>query len=98
MEKNKPSCPLSKVKTLVQAGKVRFTITAQMDAKRMGFAKTDIAEEILCLESREFYKSMTTYRDAAVWQDVYRHHSRAGMLYVKLTVIADVLVVSFKEL
>ena len=46
----------------------------------------------------EFYKSMTTYHDSSVWQDVYRHKADVGMLYIKLTVIDDVLVVSFKEL
>ncbi|WP_417030772.1 hypothetical protein [Bilophila wadsworthia] len=29
---------------------------------------------------------------------MYRHASAVGMLYVKLTVIEDVLLVSFKEL
>lgn len=55
-------------------------------------------EEILTLERGEFHKSMTTYENHAVWQDVYRHASRVGMLYVKLTVLGDVLIVSFKEL
>lgn len=41
---------------------------------------------------------MTTYGDHTVWQDVYRPHTAAGTVYVKLTVIDDVLVVSFKEL
>ncbi len=98
MEKSKPHCPLSTVKSLVRAGKLHLTVTAQTDAARLGFTRQSVAEEILRLERQEFYKSMTTYRNSAVWQDVYRHSSRAGMLYIKLTVIEDVLVVSFKEL
>jgi hypothetical protein len=31
------------------------------------------------------------------WQDVYRAVTKAGMVYLKLTVVDDVLVVSFKE-
>lgn len=98
MEKNKPSCPLQKIKLLVMAGKLRMTATARSSAKMLGFGKSEVAAEILALEVDEFYKSMTTYNDHRVWQDVYRHQSRMGMLYVKLTVIDDVLVVSFKEL
>jgi len=50
------------------------------------------------LKAADFYKSMTTYADYTVWQDVYRPHTRSGDLYLKLTVIDDVLIVSFKEL
>jgi len=34
----------------------------------------------------------------AVWQDVYRSSTSAGDVYLKLTVIDDRLIVSFKEL
>ena len=42
---------------------------------------------------------MTTHVDHRIWQDVY-HTKTAhnGDVYVKLTVIDDVLIVSFKEL
>jgi motility quorum-sensing regulator/GCU-specific mRNA interferase toxin len=40
---------------------------------------------------------MTTRADHRIWQDVYRPASRYGVLYVKLTVLDDVLIVSFKE-
>jgi len=45
----------------------------------------------------DFVKSMTTYEDHKVWQDVYRPRTSAGEVYLKLTVIEDVLIVSFKE-
>ncbi len=54
--------------------------------------------EIERLERDEFYKSMTTYANHTIRQDVYHHQSRSGMLYIKVTVVDDVLVVSFKEL
>ena len=45
-----------------------------------------------------FYKSMTTQSDHRVWQDVYRPTTSAGEVYLKLTVVAEVLIVSFEEL
>jgi motility quorum-sensing regulator / GCU-specific mRNA interferase toxin len=41
---------------------------------------------------------MTTHADHRVWQDVYQPSTAAGYVYLKLTVIDDVLIVSFKEL
>ncbi len=40
---------------------------------------------------------MTTHADYRVWQEVYRHTTPAGEVYLKLTVVQDVIV-SFKEL
>lgn len=45
-------------------------------------------------------KVRTTYSavaDHKAWQDVYRPRTQAGDVYLKLTVIDDVLIVSFKE-
>jgi hypothetical protein len=36
--------------------------------------------------------------DHRIWQDVYRPKTPTGDVYLKLTVIDDVLIVSFKEL
>jgi len=41
---------------------------------------------------------MTTHADHRVWQDVYRPDTKAGSVYLKLTVVEAVLIVSFKEL
>ena len=41
---------------------------------------------------------MTTHADHRICQDVYRPKTAAGEVYVKVTVIEDVLIVSFKEL
>ncbi len=53
---------------------------------------------VLTLTPHDFHKSMTTYIDSRVWQDVYRPTTKFGDIYLKLTVIDDVLIVSFKEL
>lgn len=49
------------------------------------------------LTLRQFYKSMTTHADHRIWQDVYRVGTEAGEVYLKLTVIDDVLLASFKH-
>jgi motility quorum-sensing regulator / GCU-specific mRNA interferase toxin len=42
---------------------------------------------------------MTTHADHRIWQDVYHGKTARGDgVYLKLTVIDDVLIVSFKEL
>ncbi len=98
MEKRTPHCKLTVVRALVEAGKVRTTQTARLGALALGFSFSDMLEVVLALKPSDFYKSMTTYADHTIWQDVYRPKTRAGDVYLKLTVIDDVLIVSFKEL
>ena len=98
MEKLTPHCRLSVVKTLVEAGKVRVTRSARVGAIGLGLKLPDMLNVVLALTSADFYKSMTTHADHTVWQDVYRPSTRVGNVYMKLTVIDDVLIVSFKEL
>jgi motility quorum-sensing regulator/GCU-specific mRNA interferase toxin len=64
----------------------------------MGFNFDGIIAVIMALTLKDFYKSMTTHADHRIWQDVYRATTDAGEVYLKLTVIDDVLIVSFKEL
>ena len=64
----------------------------------MGFDFDGIVAVVLALTPKDFYKSMTTHADHKVWQDVYRTAAKAGEVYLKLTVIDDVPIVSFKEL
>lgn len=52
---------------------------------------------VMSLTTVDFHKSMTTYADHTIWQDVYRRRTVRGDVYLKLTVIDDVLIVSFKE-
>ena len=100
MEKGTPHCKLSKVKNLVETGKVRATASAFNGARELGI--NDLAgmcAVVLSLTAANFYKSMTTHADHRIWQDVYRTKTTNGdEVYLKLTVIDDVLIVSFKEL
>jgi len=57
----------------------------------------DMLAVISALSSRDFFKSMTTYQDHAAWQDVYRPETEFGQIYLKFTLVADLLIVSFKE-
>jgi motility quorum-sensing regulator / GCU-specific mRNA interferase toxin len=98
MEKRSPHCPLPRVKVLVEAGKVRTTQTARAGAVALGLSYSEMIAVVLALRQTDFYKSMTTYADHTIWQDVYRPKTSAGDVYLKLTVIDDVLIVSFKEL
>jgi motility quorum-sensing regulator / GCU-specific mRNA interferase toxin len=98
MEKRKPHCKLSVVRSLVKAGEVRVTRSAMVGASELGLELADMLAVVMALTPDDFYKSMTTHADHTVWQDVYRPNTRVGDVYLKLTVIDDVLIVSFKEL
>ena len=98
MEKHTPHCRLSVVKALLEAGKVHSTLSALAGGAALGFDFADMLDVINALKPSDFYKSMTTHADHRVWQDVYRPVTCAGEVYLKLTVIDDVLIVSFKEL
>lgn len=77
---------------------MRSTLSALAGGAALGFDLDGILGVIKALTPANFYKSMTTHADHRVWQDVYRPTTSAGEVYVKLTVVEDVLIVSFKEL
>lgn len=99
MEKRTPLCNLSVVKALVEAGQVRATASAFNGARDLGIDDlAGMCDVIMTLTSANFYKSMTTHADHRIWQDVYHAQIADNEVYLKLTVIDDVLIVSFKEL
>lgn len=98
MEKRTPHCKLSVVKVMLEAGKVRTTISALEGAAALGLDFSGIMAVVMALTPKDFYKSMTSYSDHRVWQDVYRPTTHVGEVYLKLIVTDDVLIVSFKEL
>ena len=100
MEKGTPHCKLPVVQALIEAGKVRATASAFGGARDLGINDlTGMCAVVMSLTAADFYKSMTTHADHRVWQDVYRAKTVNGdEAYLKLTVINDVLIVSFKEL
>jgi motility quorum-sensing regulator/GCU-specific mRNA interferase toxin len=86
------------VKVLVKEGKVRVTDSARRGAIELDLDLSGMLDVVLSLTTTDFHKSMTTHADHTIWQDVYRPRTPAGDVYLKLTVIDDVLIVSFKEL
>lgn len=100
MEKGTPHCKLPVVKALIEAGKVKATASAFSGARELGINDLDgMCTVVMSLSPADFYKSMTTHADHRIWQDVYRTKtSDRAEVYLKLTVIDDVLIVSFKEL
>ncbi|ART52206.1 mRNA interferase MqsR [Acidovorax carolinensis] len=98
MEKSTPHCKLTVVKALLQDGKFRVTRSARTGAEAMGIDFQGMLTVISALQASDFYKSMTTHADHTIWQDVYRTSSPLGDVYLKLTVVDDLLIVSFKEL
>ncbi len=97
MEKRKPHYPLATVKTLARVRRVRVTRTAVEGGAAMGFGVPDMVAVISMLTGRHLYKSMTSHADHRVWHDVYHVDTAKGVVYLKLTVIEDLLIVSFKE-
>lgn len=98
MEKTSAHCKLAVVNAMIEAGKARSTMSALAGGAALGFDFEGIVGMVKTLTTADFYKSMTTHADHRVWQDVYRPTTPAGEVYLKLTVIDDVLIVSFKEL
>lgn len=97
MEKRKPHFKLELVKQAVAEQRYRFTRVALEGGAELGMEVADMLSVIGTLTSRDFFKSMTTYADHTNWQDVYRPESEFGQVYLKFTLVADLLIVSFKE-
>nr|CAA71791.1 hypothetical protein [Cupriavidus necator]CAD61109.1 hypothetical protein [Cupriavidus oxalaticus] len=98
MEKGTPHCKLLVIRALMDAGRIRATFSALSGGAALGLDFDGMVGVVKALTPQDFYKSMTTHEDHRVWQDVYRPMTVVGEVYMKLTVIDDVLIVSFKEL
>ena len=99
-EKRKPTYDLDAFKA-VFASVNRLAITGAVlrSAAALGFGRADIVATIQTMQRQHFYKSMTTYADHRLWQDVYHVPSPAGVLHVKFTAdtVTEFLLLSFKE-
>lgn len=100
MEKKRPTYDLEAIKSaLGSIETLAMTSSALRDAIGLGFDRSSVAETIAGIERRMFFKSMTTFADHRVWQDVYHVPARGLGLYVKFQadVITEFVVMSFKE-
>lgn len=99
-EKRNPTYDLEAFKAAFgSVDRLALTGAALCSAASLGFGRTEIVETIQTMQRAHFYKSMTSYGDHRVWQDVYHVPSSAGVLYVKFTadVVTEFLLLSFKE-
>jgi motility quorum-sensing regulator/GCU-specific mRNA interferase toxin len=96
-EKRKPTYDIEAFKAAAQ--RIRITLAATRTAAALGFGRAEIAGIIQTMQRTQFYKSMTSYEDHRVWQDVYHVPSEAGTLYVKFTAdaVTEFVLLSFKE-
>ncbi|MFW0758775.1 type II toxin-antitoxin system MqsR family toxin [Pseudomonas sp. H11T01] len=100
MEKNTPHYDLAVVKAdVMRLGELAFTSTAKSSGWRLGLTLTEMQEVIFGLQGKTLYKSMTTYADHRVWQDVYHINSHGLEIYIKVTYRpgGGPPVISFKE-
>ena len=95
MEKFNPSYSLSEFKN----SDFKITITAQRTARDLGFNIDGVKRVVSTMELKHFYKSMTSYANHKIWQDVYHVPYGDLILYVKFTqnVISEFTLLSFKE-
>jgi motility quorum-sensing regulator/GCU-specific mRNA interferase toxin len=100
MEKRKPTYDLDAVKSAIRSVEtLAITTSALRDATALGFDRGGIVEVVLSATRKMFVKSMTTFADHRVWQDVYHVPARGLILYVKFQadVVTEFVVMSFKE-
>lgn len=99
-EKRKPTYDLDAFKAAFSTvDRLNITGAALRGAASLGFDRSGIVNVIRAMRRGHFYKSMTSYADHRIWQDVYHVPSDAGLLYVKFTadIVAQFLLLSFKE-
>lgn len=78
--------------------KLHITATALKSARAMGFSSQDIVDAVQQIKRKDFIKSMTTYADHRIWQDVYNTEFNGYLLYIKFQVDAlGHFIISFKE-
>ena len=99
MEKRLPHHDLAAIKALVaKLGVAAFTKTALDGGRQMGLTTSEMLAVIAALSRGNFYKSMTTYADNRVWQDVYHAMTPAQTVaYIKITLRDGAPVIQFKE-
>jgi len=99
VEKRTPHYDLVTVQAdVARVGAAAFTKTALDGGRAMGLTTAEMLAVIAALTRRDFYKSMTTYADSHVWQDVYHAMTsvRKGA-YIKITLRHWAPVIQFKE-
>lgn len=97
MEKTVRRDKLSSVFALMKTGRVQMTAAAPQGAAEVGLAFAAMLAIAMALTKDDFHKRMATRANQRRGQDAYRPVTPYGTLYLKLTAIDEVLIVSFKR-
>jgi motility quorum-sensing regulator/GCU-specific mRNA interferase toxin len=99
VEKRTPHYDLARVQAdVARLGAAAFTKTALDGGRTMGLTTAELLTVIASLSRRQFYKSMTSYADHRVWQDVYHAPTPVRRdAYIKITLRDGAPVIQFKE-
>ena len=102
MEKYTAHYSLTELQALIQVlGRQAFTGIALKGGQAMGLNIANMLTIIARLTQKDLYKSMTTYDNHKVWQDVYHAKvtvkDQTKIAYIKLTLRDGKPVVQFKE-
>ena len=99
MEKRRPHYDLARVQAdVARLGAAAFTKAALDGGRAMGLTSAEMLTVVASMTRRNFYKSMTTYADHRVWQDVYYAATPVRKeAYIKITLRDAAPVIQFKE-
>jgi motility quorum-sensing regulator/GCU-specific mRNA interferase toxin len=100
VEKRKATYDIDAIKAAIGAVEtLAITTSALRDAVGLGFDRAGIIDVISSIDRKMFVKSMTTFADHRVWQDVYHVPAHDLVLYVKFQadVVTEFTVMAFKE-
>jgi motility quorum-sensing regulator / GCU-specific mRNA interferase toxin len=94
-----PHYDLTRVQAQVRRlGVAAFTKTALDGGRSMGLTSAEMLAVVVSLSRRDFYKSMTSYADHRIWQDVYHAATPVEKdAYIKVTLQDGAPVIQFKE-
>lgn len=96
-----PKYPLADILAqMVSVGTMYRSTNADDHRRELGMTRADALAVIRGITPKDFHKSMPTYADSEIWQDVYRPHWNGIQLYVKFTKYehsGEYFVISFKE-
>ena len=97
MQKRVSHYNLESIKELIGASQYFITQSARQGYFELGFSDDKVIEIIMSLINKDLYKSMTTYTDNKIWQDVYHKTVDNIDLYIKLQISDKAIIISFKE-
>ncbi len=97
MEKRIAHYSLETIKKMILEKNYFVTGSARLDYTALGLSDDEVIEIVLSLVPKDLYKSMTSYRNNKIWQDVYFKSAYDINLYIKLQITQKAIIISFKE-